>query len=72
MSQEGYRKTYALRRPVLGKNSLEVTFPYDVAERHARQLGLTIDQLLDQCALQVEFNDSPIVTYTIIEKAAAV
>lgn len=66
--QVGFRKVYAIRRPMNGARSLEVTFPFELAEREARKRGLSVDEFIDKFAVQVELNDSAAVTYTIIPK----
>ena len=64
----GYRRVYAIRKPLADKNSLEVTFPYELAEREARRLGQTVDDFIRTHGVIVEFNSSTTVTYTITEK----
>ena len=65
--QVGYRKTYRLRIAVPGRKSIEVTFPYDVAEREARGRGLTIDEFLDRFQVIAEYDNFEGVLYKFQE-----
>jgi hypothetical protein len=68
MVQEiGFRKRYRVRRPIPGKESLEVTFPFEFAEREARRRGITVDEFIKHFVTEVEFNGAPSVTYTFIQ-----
>lgn len=68
MVQEiGFRKRYRLRRAVQGKESLEVTFPFEVVEREARRRGITVDEFIKQFVAEVEYNGAPSVVYTFVE-----
>lgn len=64
----GHRKVYALRRAVTQSKSLEVTFPYQLIDREARKLGITIEQFLHGFNVCCEFDDSSTVTYTIVKR----
>jgi len=65
----GYRRNYALRRQQPDKPSLEVTFPIEVVDRKARELGITVGNVLEQYVLQCEFSDQiDGVIYTFILK----
>ena len=51
-----YEVPYSLRRAVPKKKSLEVTFPWVVAEKEAKILGLTVDQFIKQYGVVAQFN----------------
>jgi hypothetical protein len=51
----GYRKTYRLRMAVPGSRTLEVTFPYMVVEKEARNRDMTIDDFLDRFQAVCEY-----------------
>jgi hypothetical protein len=59
-----YRKEYRLRRPITGKDSVEVTFPFDVVDRMARQYGITVDDFLNSYMAIAEYNGFDGVKYT--------
>lgn len=67
MEQVGYRKVYRLRVAVTGRKSIEVTFPYEVAEKEARSRGLTIDEFLDRFQAVAEYNNFEGVIYRFQE-----
>ena len=50
MIQESHslRREYRLRTAVPGRKSLEVTFPYEVVEREAQKVNLTVEEFCDQ------------------------
>ena len=64
MELTGYQKRYRIRRAIPSANSLEVTFPFDVVERYARQLGISIDDFLATYSVIAEY-DHQEVKYTI-------
>lgn len=64
---KGYRKTYRLRTAVPGRNSIEVTFPYEVIEREARNKGLTVLEFLKSYHVIAEYNNFEGVIYTFEE-----
>lgn len=64
MELTGYQKRYRIRRAVPGANSLEVTFPFEVIDRKARELGLEINAFLDTYSVIAEY-DHDKVLYTI-------
>ena len=51
-----YEVPYSLRRAVPKKKSLEVTFPWVVAEKEAKILGLTVDQFIKEYRVIAQFN----------------
>ena len=51
-----YEVPYSLRRAVPKKKSLEVTFPWVVAEKEAKILGLTVDQFIKKYKVVAQFN----------------
>ena len=63
----GYRKTYRLRIAIPGRKSLEVTFPYEVAEREARTRKLTVDEFLGHFQAVVEYDSFDGVIYRFEE-----
>ncbi len=68
MAEAGYRRIYTIRKPLAHKNFLEVTFPYDFIEREARKREMTVEQFIQDFAVQVEFDSSPTAVYTIVPK----
>ena len=59
-----YRRGYRLRISVPGRNSLHVTFPYEVVEREARRHGLTVDEFIQQFRAVAHYNGFDGVYYT--------
>ncbi len=51
-----YEVPYSLRRAVPKKKSLEVTFPWVVAEKEAKTLGLTVDQFIKKYRVIAQYN----------------
>jgi hypothetical protein len=68
VTELGYRRVYAIRKPLADKNCLEVTFPYELVEREARRLDQSIIDFIRTHGVIVEFNSSNSVTYTITER----
>ena len=64
MELTGYQKRYRIRRAVPGANSLEVTFPFEMVDRQARALGISIDDFLSTYSVIAEY-DHQEVRYTI-------
>ena len=67
VEQVGYQKTYRLRIAVPGRKSIEVTFPYDVAEKEARTRGLSIEEFLAQFQVIAEYDNFDGVIYRFKE-----
>jgi len=54
----GYRKKYHIRLAQGDKvRSAEVTFPYEVIERKARELGLTVPEFLEQYQVVAQYDN---------------
>jgi len=51
-----YELTFRLRRAQPNKKSLEVTFPWVVAEKEAKRLGLTINEFIKKYETVAQFN----------------
>lgn len=51
-----YETSFRLRRAQPNKKSLEVTFPWVVAEKEAKILGLTVDQFLKIYEVVAQYN----------------
>jgi len=68
--EEGYRKKYRLRTAIRGRKSIEVTFPYEVVEKEARNRGLSILAFLRGFRAVAEYNNFEGVIYTF-EKIAS-
>lgn len=67
MVQEiGYWKEYRLRRAVQGKDSLEVTFPYEVVDKEARTRGITVEEFISQFMVRAEYDGFNGVRYTFV------
>ena len=64
---DAYESTFRLRRAIRGINSLEVTFPWSVAEKEAKSLGLTVDEFLQIYKLRAQWGNFPGVRYTFTE-----
>lgn len=62
---ESFRRSYHFRRIMKNKNSIQVTFPFEVIEREARTYGISVDQFLEKFCAVAEFNGGSVVTYTI-------
>ena len=57
-TQEGYRKEYKIRLAQGDRaKTIEVTFPYEVVERAARKLGLTIPKFLEQFQVVAQYDN---------------
>ena len=63
----GYRKVYRLRVAVPGRKSIEVTFPYEVVEKEARNRGLTMDEFINCFQAVAEYNNFEGVIYKFQE-----
>lgn len=64
----GILRRYTIRKAQPDKATLEVTFPFEVAEREARKKGMSLEDFLAQYEALVEFDDSPVVRYTFVPK----
>lgn len=60
----GYRKEYTIRRAIPTKNSLEVTFPFEVVDKEARSRNMTVEEFIGQYVVIAEFNGGDGVHYT--------
>jgi hypothetical protein len=47
-SEQLTHRPYRLHRVAADKNCVEVVFPYEVVEKAARKLGLTVDEFLQK------------------------
>ena len=63
----GYRKTYRLRIAIPGRKSINVTFPYEVVEKEARQKKITIAEFLDRFQAVAEYDNFEGVLYKFVE-----
>ena len=69
MVTSGYRRTYTIRKAQRSTaKSLEVTFPWEVAERAARQHGLTLDEFIQQFQLMAEYDGFEGVRYYFVPR----
>ena len=65
---DAYRKTYRLRLAQGNrKNSIEVTFPYQVVEKEARKHNLTVDEFILKYQAVALFNGFDGVNYQFEE-----
>jgi hypothetical protein len=65
---DAYQKKYKLRLAQGNrKNSLEVTFPYEVVDKEARKRGLTIDEFITRFQAIAQYNGFEGVMYTFEE-----
>ena len=60
----GYRKTYRLRIAVPGRKSIEVTFPYEIVEREARERGLSVEEFMARFYAVVHYDNFKGARYT--------
>lgn len=60
----GYRKEYKIRRAINGKDSLEVTIPYEVIDKLARQESISVEEYMDTHIAIAEYNGFEGVRYT--------
>ncbi len=58
-----YEVPYSLRRAQPKKKSLEVTFPWVVADIEAKRLGLTVDQFIKKYQVVAQYGEFPGVHY---------
>lgn len=65
----GYRKFYLIRKQIPGRDSLEVTFPREVVDKEARQVGIGIEEFLEQYMVVCEYNGFRGVRYTFIKRS---
>ena len=66
-----YRKKYNLRLSQGDKaKSIEVTFPYEVIDKEARNLNLTIREFIEQYYAIAQFNGFDGVIYTFEKKVS--
>lgn len=65
-----HQKEYTIRRSQIStKNSLEVTFPYDVAKAKANSLGMTVREFIAKFNVIAQFGSSEGVRYTFTKKS---
>ena len=65
----GYRKTYKLRTLVPGRKYISVAVPYEVVEREATNLGMTVEEFIEQFVAVAEYNSFEGVHYTFESKS---
>jgi len=58
------KKTYKMRRNSPGVNSIVVAMPFEVVEREARKLGLTVDEFIDRYLVICSYDSFDGVHYT--------
>lgn len=63
-TRDALRKQYRLRSAIKGKKTLEVTFPYEVAEREARKRGLSVEEFLAQFGATAHYDNFEGVFYS--------
>ncbi len=64
MELTGFQKRYRVRRAAAGSSSLEVTFPQEVVERKAREVGLSIDDFLKAYSAIADYDQDRVI-YTL-------
>ena len=62
-----YKKRYKLRALKEPSKFIEVTFPYEVVEKEARERNLTISQFIDRYHAVAQYDSFPGVRYTFEE-----
>jgi hypothetical protein len=62
-----YESTFKLRRAIKNKNSLKVTFPYQVVEKEAKSRGLTVDEFMQKFHAVAQYNGFQGVRYIFRE-----
>lgn len=60
----GYRKEYKMRRMVKDRNYISVTMPYEVVQRQANILGISVADFVDRFVVVAEYNSFDGVRYT--------
>ena len=63
--KDSYRKNYKIRRAIPERNSVEVTFPWDVVEREARRHNITVDEFLTKFWAVAQYDSFEGVFYKI-------
>jgi len=58
------RREYRLRTAIPGKKYIEVTFPFEVVEREARKVNLTVEEFCEQYTAVALFDGFDGVFYT--------
>jgi hypothetical protein len=66
----GYRKEYKMRRMVKDRNYISVTMPYEVVQRQADILGISVSDFVDRFVVVAEYNSFDGVRYTFKDTAA--
>ena len=62
--KDALRKTYKIRRNVPGRDSVVVAMPFEVIEREARRLGLSVDEFIKTHQAVAEYDNFDGVRYT--------
>ena len=62
--KDALRKTYKIRRNVPGRDSVVVAMPFEVVEREARRLGLSVNEFIKQYQVIAEYNSFDGVHYS--------
>lgn len=67
----GYQKKYRVRMAIPGRNSTEVTFPFEVVEKEARAKGMSVEKFLSRHYVVAEYDNFDGVIYRFQELADA-
>ncbi len=63
-SEVGYKKEYRMREVVPGRKHITVAIPYEVVQRQAEILGITVGQFLKDYLAVAEYNNFDGIRYT--------
>jgi hypothetical protein len=63
--ETGFIREYKLRRAITGKDSIEVTLPFEFVHLAARKNGLSVDELIERGKVQAEYNEDRVI-YTVV------
>lgn len=62
--KDALQKTYKIRRNASGRDSVVVAMPFEVIEREARKLGLTVDEFIDKYQAVAQYDSFNGIHYT--------
>ena len=62
--KDALRKTYKMRRNAPGRDSVVVAMPFEVVEREARKLELSVDEFIKQYQVVAQYDSFDGVHYT--------
>lgn len=66
--KNAFRRSYRIRISQPGVNTLEVTFPFEVVEKEARKLGISVEDFVRQFQVVAHFDGNDARVIYIFEK----